>query len=229
VTDPERSRLRVGHAERDAATETLRDAAAEGRLTMEELEERLERALTARTYADLDALFVDLPGLSPDSAGPSAAVPVSAVQVSGGAVPAPPGYSVDDPMILDGGMGSTGRHGVWEVPPFIRIHGGAGTVRLDCQQAVARASVIDIEVSGGMGTMIIVLPDGWAANLDRLTTGWGSAKSDAPTVPSPGKPLLVLRGTVGMGSMTVRSPNWFDQRKLRKQLGKKRQREIGPG
>ncbi len=132
-------------------------------------------------------------------------------------------------MILDGGIGSAARTGVWEVPPYIRIHGGAGSVRLDCQRAVTRASVIDIEVSGGMGTMIIVLPDGWAANLDRLTSGWGSAKSEAPTTPPPGKPLLVLRGSVGMGSLKVRSPNWFDQRRLRKQLGKERQRELGPG
>ena len=53
--------LRVSDRERDEVTTQLRDHAAEGRLTPEELDERVERALAARTGADLDALLADLP------------------------------------------------------------------------------------------------------------------------------------------------------------------------
>lgn len=41
--------------------EALRVAAGDGRLSAEELDERLERALTAKTYAELAALTTDLP------------------------------------------------------------------------------------------------------------------------------------------------------------------------
>ena len=55
------SELRVGDAERDAAAERLRAHAAAGRLTVEELDERLGRALSARTGTDLAVLEEDLP------------------------------------------------------------------------------------------------------------------------------------------------------------------------
>jgi Domain of unknown function (DUF1707) len=53
--------LRASDAERDAVAEALRTNAAAGRLTPDELEERLERAYAARTRADLDPLLTDLP------------------------------------------------------------------------------------------------------------------------------------------------------------------------
>jgi hypothetical protein len=53
--------LRVSDAERDAVAERLRQATAEGRLTPEELEERLGRALGALTRGELDAVVADLP------------------------------------------------------------------------------------------------------------------------------------------------------------------------
>ena len=53
--------LRASHADRDRAVETLRIAGGDGRLTAEELEDRLETALSARTVAELAALTADLP------------------------------------------------------------------------------------------------------------------------------------------------------------------------
>ena len=52
--------LRIGHAERDAAVERLRVAAGEGRLTLQELDGRIETALAARTRAELRSLLADL-------------------------------------------------------------------------------------------------------------------------------------------------------------------------
>ena len=55
------SELRIGDAERDASAGRLREHAARGRLTLEELDERLDRALAARTRGDLHELESDLP------------------------------------------------------------------------------------------------------------------------------------------------------------------------
>jgi uncharacterized protein DUF1707 len=54
--------LRASDADRDDVARRLRDAAGEGRLEPDELEERLDAALRARTYGDLQGLLVDLPG-----------------------------------------------------------------------------------------------------------------------------------------------------------------------
>lgn len=53
--------LRASDADRDAVTERLREAAGEGRLEPDELEERVDRALRARTYGELARLVADLP------------------------------------------------------------------------------------------------------------------------------------------------------------------------
>jgi hypothetical protein len=53
--------LRASDADRERVAERLRDAAGEGRLTAEELEERLERAFAGRTDAELAPLVADLP------------------------------------------------------------------------------------------------------------------------------------------------------------------------
>jgi hypothetical protein len=54
--------LRASDSDRDAVVDRLRAAAGEGRLEPEELEERVDRALHARTYGDLAELLADLPG-----------------------------------------------------------------------------------------------------------------------------------------------------------------------
>ncbi len=53
--------LRASDADRDAVAERLRQAAVEGRLDPDELEQRLDAALRAKTYGDLDGLLGDLP------------------------------------------------------------------------------------------------------------------------------------------------------------------------
>jgi hypothetical protein len=53
--------MRVGDAERDAAANELREHFASGRLTQDELNERLDRTFAAKTRGDLSGLFTDLP------------------------------------------------------------------------------------------------------------------------------------------------------------------------
>ncbi len=56
-----RSTLKASDSERDQVAEQLRQAAAEGRLLAEELEDRLMAAFKARTHGELDQLVSDLP------------------------------------------------------------------------------------------------------------------------------------------------------------------------
>jgi len=58
----QRGTLRASDADREQIAERLREATTEGRLAPDELDERLGAALSARTYAELDALVADLPG-----------------------------------------------------------------------------------------------------------------------------------------------------------------------
>jgi uncharacterized membrane protein len=58
-------RMRVSDADRERVTARLRDHFAEGRLTREELDERVTAALNAKTAGDLRRLMSDLPGDSP--------------------------------------------------------------------------------------------------------------------------------------------------------------------
>jgi Domain of unknown function (DUF1707) len=63
--------LRIGDAERDATMTQLREHFAAGRLTMEELAERIDQALTAKTQGQIDGLMADLPRLPSGAAAES--------------------------------------------------------------------------------------------------------------------------------------------------------------
>ena len=204
--DGQLSNIRVGHRERDAVAAQLQEAAADGRLSMSELDERLDAALQARTYADLDPLVADLSVAPPSVAvtGPRPAPPQG---------PPPLGYARDDPLRLDGGVSSDKREGIWTVPPFIRISQGFGSVLVNCLLATPAASVIEIDVVGGAGSVKMILPDGWGVDADRLAKAWGTVSVKVPRQAAPGMPLIVLYGSVGMGTFKVRPPS---RRELRK-------------
>jgi hypothetical protein len=74
--------VRVSDGERQAAADRLRAAHDEGRLDLDEYDNRLAAAYRAVTYSDLDALFADLPGTAAPAtvhAAPAAHVPRSPV------------------------------------------------------------------------------------------------------------------------------------------------------
>ena len=66
MRDPE---MRASQEERERVVDLLRTHAGEGRLELDELEERVEAALGARTRGDLAALVADLPGSAPSRRG----------------------------------------------------------------------------------------------------------------------------------------------------------------
>jgi hypothetical protein len=73
-------RMRASDADREALTARLRDNYAEGRLTQDELDERVSAALSAKTFGELRTLTTDLPG-------PAAVPPPTAARPSWGGPP----------------------------------------------------------------------------------------------------------------------------------------------
>jgi hypothetical protein len=62
--------LRIGDADREAAAARLREHYAQGRLTLEEFNQRLDAAFAATTQSQLSALTRDLPRLAASPALP---------------------------------------------------------------------------------------------------------------------------------------------------------------
>jgi uncharacterized protein DUF1707 len=223
MTEPN-AHLRVGNAERDAAVADLYRAAGEGKLAPDELVERTEAVRAARTYGDLDALLADLRPPTDTPPGPSPTVrleqvesyPPAPVYQRSATVPSTmrPGFSPGDPLVLNAGFTGAKRTGPWEVPPFLQVQALAETVRLDCLQATSASELIDLEVLPGAGTVLVIVPEGWGVLCDRLGKSWGTISSKVPSQASWGNPLIVARGSVGLGTFKARGANWFDRRRL---------------
>jgi hypothetical protein len=60
-----REGMRAADSDRQRVADQLKTALDEGRLDLNEYDERVQRAYSARTYADLDGLLDDLPGTVP--------------------------------------------------------------------------------------------------------------------------------------------------------------------
>jgi hypothetical protein len=82
---------RIGDAERDSAAELLREHMAQGRLTAEEFDERVDAALKAKVASDLDPLFTDLPGPRPGQAVATTPAPQAPPWAGASVAPAPAG------------------------------------------------------------------------------------------------------------------------------------------
>jgi Domain of unknown function (DUF1707) len=61
--------LRVGDADREATAAQLREHYADGRLTLDEVNERLDQTFAAKTKADLNTVMRDLPQTAPPGSG----------------------------------------------------------------------------------------------------------------------------------------------------------------
>jgi hypothetical protein len=88
---PSSDSLRVGDAEREAVAAELREHYAQGRLSMEDFNERLDAAYAARTRGDLEKLISDLPHAKPAGTPLPAPPPGSLRHHGHGSHFAPPG------------------------------------------------------------------------------------------------------------------------------------------
>ena len=197
----------VSEDERLAAVSALRAAAEDGRLEPASLDARVALVRSAVSAADVAAA---LHGLGTARTAPNA---VSDHPTSPSGPLGRPGSRREDPLNIVGGGSTARRSGRWEVPPYVRLQAAFSSVRLDFLDAVALAPVVDVQVGPGMGSIRMWLPPGWAVDVDRLGSGIGSVKSAVPTVPDAGCPLLVLRGTVGVGSLKATGPSRRERRR----------------
>jgi len=179
--------LRASHQDRDRVVEILRVAAGDGRLTPEELDERLEAALTARTYAELAVLTTDLP-----AAGP----------VAGLAVPEP-----KDVVRIDCGSGSAKRDGRWVVPHRMEVRVTSGSVRLDFTDAIVAQPSLKVDADVHSGSLTLLTKPGIVVDADEVAVRSGGVKVKAPWGPDVPVTLRIeMTGKVRSGSITARPP-----------------------
>ena len=181
----------MSHEDRDQAAEQLRVAAGDGRLTADELDERLETALTARTYGELEALLTDLP-----------ATP--------GAVLAPvlaPVPEAKELVQLKVSHSNIVRDGRWVVPRRLEVENRHGNVVLDFSNAIISQPTLELSISVGHGNIVLMVPPDVLVDLDGVTNGHGTVHqrvrrdSDAPV-----RLMITATGNVRHGNLVVRGP-----------------------
>jgi uncharacterized protein DUF1707 len=186
--------LRASHADRDQVAEQLRVAAGDGRLSPEELDERLELALTARTYAELAALLTDLPATG------SATSP--AVLSAAAAAPAP-----KDVIRLHYTSGNTERRGRWVVPVRMDLKVTSGNITLDFTEAVITRPTLHIDAEVRSGNIRLITKPGIVVNADDMSVRSGNVKVRAPW--GTDVPVLLridVAGSCGSGNITAGPP-----------------------
>lgn len=206
---PSEADLRVSDAERHQVAEVLRHAAGEGRLDLEELEERLEWAFAAKTYGELEPLVRDLPSQDLAISAPCA-----------GARPAP-GRAVDLPApgVSVAVMWGVERRGEWALGDRHSAFALMGWVELDLRQAALPAESM-INAVAIMGTVTIVVDQYTRVDVDGvcLMGGFGEARPRVAPVLGAGSPIVRVRGLALMGGVeVVRKPREGKGKRLSKQ------------
>jgi hypothetical protein len=181
------SELRASHRDRDEVVEKLRVAAGDGRLTPEELDDRLETALTARTYGELAALTADLP-----PAGSSGVV-------------AP--RQARDLLRFDRRGGNVSQSGHWVVPARIEADVRGGRVRLDLTEAVISYPTLAIDADVRGGTVTLIVRPGITVDANELAIAGGNVKfRRGADQPAPVTLQVELSGQIRGGNLVVRLP-----------------------
>jgi hypothetical protein len=185
------SQLRISDADRHRVAEFLRDAAAEGRIDLTELDERLEQTYAAKTYADLVPITVDLPAQQPAVPAPRLAN-----------VPANAGPRIDTSLAI---MSGQDRRGVWQLGPQHNAFALMGNVTLDLRQAVLTAPEVVINASTIMGNVSIVVNARTSVVVEGVGVMGTYTETRAKVEPDlgPGSPVVRVRGLALMGTVAV--------------------------
>jgi hypothetical protein len=194
--------MRASDADRDRVAMVLREAAGEGRLSLDELEERLEAVYAAKTYAELEPLTRDLP-------------------VTGR--PQPPLAGVGPELALgDAPTWRTGiavmsgfqRQGVWAVPPTFTAFAFWGGGKIDLRDARYASGEVRIRAFAIMGGIDVIAPEDVTVHVKGLgIMGGFDHKASGPGVA--GAPRVIVSGFSFWGGVNVR-------RKARKRKPRKK-------
>ena len=189
--------LRASDADRERAVLTLGRAAGEGRLDVDELEERLQLAYAARTHGELERLVADVGGMiEPGSIPARAPVPIPRARVvrSGAA-------STSWIVSIMGGNERTGRWRVAERCNVVNVMGGS---ELDLFDAELSDEVTQINVYTLMGGFEIRVPNGVDVQVSKFALMGGHEVALGQEPPPPGAPVIRLRLISVMGGGEVR-------------------------
>ena len=185
--------IRAADADRERVADVLREAVAQGRISFDELDERLDQAYAAKTYADLEAITRDLPasGTVAPPAATAAGYPVDRIGGTPGAT-----FSVAI-------MSSERRRGTWVVPPTYTAFTLMGSIQLDLRQARFSQPEVTIAVYTLMGGVEIIVPDDIEVEVGGISIMAAFDHSaNGPGVP--GAPRLKVTGLALMGSVDVK-------------------------
>src|SRR5580704_18857335 len=156
--DPDPASLRASDKDRESAAEVLREAAGEGRLSMTELDERLDAVYEAKTYAELEPIIRDLPhaAIAPDAVAVRARPPAGTVEPAG-TMERPVAKSASGSAIAV--MSGFSRKGAWVVPADFTAVVVMGGGELDLRDAQFSAPVVNIHATAIMGAIAIIVPE----------------------------------------------------------------------
>jgi hypothetical protein len=177
--------LRVSDAERAHVVEVLQKAIGHGMLSLDEFTARTDIALAARTRAELNAVVVDLAGITHTDRD----APVRA-----------------EPVELRANMSKLKRTGQWQVPEELVVRNRLGSTELDFSDAkIGHAEVrITLDVSGGSVRML--LPEHATVDTNGVQMVAGSMRDKVGG--STGRPRFVISGKVTAGSLKIRRASY---------------------
>ena len=189
---PDPSRLRISDDERHKVAELLRDAAGEGRIDIEELDERLEATYAARTYADLVPITIDLPAHPQQQP----------LTPAGGRETLPATASHENSISI---MGDCTRKGAWLVPERHNAFALMGGVTLDLREATFAAKVTVIYANAIMAGIDIYVD----ARTHVIVEGVGimgafdQGRDKVPAEVTADSPVVRVKGIALMAGVTV--------------------------
>lgn len=209
MTDvPERREVRISDADRDRVAAILREAAGEGRLDLEELDERITAVYAAKTYGDLEPITRDLP------------TPVTPpAPVRGDRFGGTPGSSV-----AIGIMSGFQRRGVWAVPEEYTAVAFWGGGQLDLREARFAAPQVTIRAFAVMGGIEILVPEDAEVHVNGIGV-MGGFDHRAAGVGGPGAPRIVITGFAFWGGVAVQRRATDAELERRRLERKQRKRE----
>ncbi|QKW08933.1 DUF1707 domain-containing protein [Streptomyces sp. NA04227] len=175
---PEGSPSLIGEGARDTAVQRLQEAYSEGLLSHEELDERLDRVLTAKAHSELESALASIPEL-PDQLPDT----TSTITAAGGRIK---------------------RRGTWRVPRVLKVASAYGRVRLDLSRAIIEHPVVDIELHLGTGGARITVPRDAVVDVQGLRTDWKDLRYKARQPSRPGGPEIRISGVMGFGRLRIR-------------------------
>jgi hypothetical protein len=187
--------MRVSDAERDQVAEVLREAAAQGRITLDELDERLNAVYAAKTYADLEPVTADLPTGAETLPG-AVARPVEGVL--------PERRDGGDALVIRSQGSSVVRKGVWQAPHRVEVYNKYGSTRLDFREASLASAVVEVHVDASWGSGDVILPEGATADVEADASWFGTLRNSVDSLRRASAPHFVITGSCQGGSLTVR-------------------------